>query len=293
MEFEEYVREQGAPLLRLAFVLSQDAQRAEDLTQTVLGDAYRHWRKVTAARSPDGYIRRMLVNAHLDWHRKRSSREQPSDLSTYEPRASEADIADEVTSRDRLRIALLTLSPRSRTALVLRSYADLDDTAIAEVMGISASTVRSTISRALSALRSGDIMTEQLEHDLRHLFHEDALNAPNPSLGTLAAEVRRRARRTRQVRMTLGVGLLVPASAAGVALLPSASLVQTPTQQSVVAPVHTPTHAGGGALPDTGWPHVPSRTLRPVWPSADSPSMAPWSQSPQGEPTGQEWNWDS
>lgn len=160
MEFEAYVREQGAPLVRLAFVLSQDAQRAEDLTQTVLADAYRQWRKVTAARSPDAYIRRMLVNAHLDWHRKRSSTEQPSDLSTYEPHAFEADIADEVTSRDRLRSALLTLSPRSRTALVLRFYADLDDTAIAEVMGISASTVRSTISRALLALRRGDIIKE-------------------------------------------------------------------------------------------------------------------------------------
>lgn len=93
-------------------------------------------------------------------------------------------------------------------------------------------------------------MTEQLEHDLRHLFHEDALHAPNPQLGTLAAEARRRARRTRQVRMTLSAGLLVAAAAAGVAMFSNASLVNSPTQQAVVAPVYRPTQTG--ALPDTG-----------------------------------------
>jgi RNA polymerase sigma factor (sigma-70 family) len=47
------------------------------------------------------------------------------------------------------------LAPRARTVLVLRYYADLDDAAIAEAMGVSASTVRATASRALETIRRG------------------------------------------------------------------------------------------------------------------------------------------
>ena len=157
MEFEDYVAEKGQSLLRLAYVLTRDAQLAEDLTQTALADAYRHWRKVTAARHPDAYVRRMLVNAHLSWHRRRSSTERPSDLTAREP-GLDADPADGVVSRDQIRLLVATLAPRARTVLVLRYYADLDDAAIAEVMGVSASAVRATASRALASLRSGGVL---------------------------------------------------------------------------------------------------------------------------------------
>ena len=154
MGFEEYVTEQGRSLLRLAYVLTSDPHRAEDLTQTVLADAYRRWPKVAAARSPEAYVRRMMVNAHLDWYRRRSSSERVTDLRDHEP-AAETDPADRIVAREALRSMLATLAPRARTVLVLRYYADLDDAAIAEAMGISASAVRATSSRALASLRNG------------------------------------------------------------------------------------------------------------------------------------------
>jgi RNA polymerase sigma-70 factor (sigma-E family) len=157
VEYEDYVAEKGQSLLRLAYVLTRDAQLAEDLTQTVLADAYRHWPKVTAARHSDAYVRRMLVNAHLSWHRRRSSTERPSDLTANEP-GLEADLADSVVSRDQIRQLVARLAPRARTVLVLRYYADLDDAAIAEAMGVSASAVRATASRALETLRSGAVL---------------------------------------------------------------------------------------------------------------------------------------
>jgi RNA polymerase sigma-70 factor (sigma-E family) len=157
VRFEDYVAEQGPSLLRLAYVLTRDAQLAEDLTQTVLADVFRHWRKVTAARHPDAYVRRMLVNAHLSWHRRRSSSERPSDLTANEP-GVEADLAEGVVCRDQVRHLVATLAPRARTVLVLRYYADLDDAAIAEAMGVSASAVRATASRALETLRSGAVL---------------------------------------------------------------------------------------------------------------------------------------
>jgi len=51
-------------------------------------------------------------------------------------------------------VLLAGLAPRARTVLVLRYYADLDDAAIAQAMGLAESSVRATASRALASLRS-------------------------------------------------------------------------------------------------------------------------------------------
>jgi len=150
--FEEFVAAHGQSMLRLAFVLSSDRHLAEDLTQTALADAYRHWRRVQAVGSPEAYVRRMLVNAHLSWRRRRSATERPTDLREATG-AVLADPGEEIAARDQMRVLLAGLAPRARTVLVLRFYVDLDDAAIAETMGVSASAVRATASRALASLR--------------------------------------------------------------------------------------------------------------------------------------------
>ena len=154
MNFEEYVAQRGQALLRLAYVLVRDAQLAEDLTQSALAKAYRNWSKVDAAGQPDAYVRRILVNAHLDTRRRRSSTETPAQLLPHLADPA-GDLAHEVVERDRIRRILDTLPPRARTVLVLRYYADMADAAIAEALGISVSGVRATASRALGALRDG------------------------------------------------------------------------------------------------------------------------------------------
>ncbi|GAA2635637.1 sigma-70 family RNA polymerase sigma factor [Paractinoplanes durhamensis] len=152
MSFEEFVAGHGRSLVRLAFVLSGDRQVAEDLAQTVLADAYRHWKRVQKAARPEAYVRRMLVNAHLSWRRRRWTTERPADLR-QETGTAVADAADAVAARDQMRVLLSRLAPRARTVLVLRYYADLDDAAIAAAMGVSESSVRATASRALASLR--------------------------------------------------------------------------------------------------------------------------------------------
>ena len=157
MTFQEYVSQRGHVLLRFAYVLTGgDAHSAQDLTQTTLVDVYRHWRRVTAADNSDAYVRRMMVNAHLRWHRRRSSAEVPAEQQDSD--STSADPADEVAARDETRRMLAHLAPRARTILVLRYYADLDDNAIADVMRISPSTVRATASRALAGLREKEAL---------------------------------------------------------------------------------------------------------------------------------------
>src|SRR3954447_18548523 len=57
VDFEAYVAARGTALLSFAYVLTGDAQLAEDLTQTALGQAYRHWSRVERAEHPDASVR--------------------------------------------------------------------------------------------------------------------------------------------------------------------------------------------------------------------------------------------
>ncbi len=158
MTFEDFVKEQGPALLRLAFVLTGDRDFAQDLTQIALADVYRHWRKVSAARSPEAYTRRVLINAHLSWRRRRWTREAPVEVKDTDIPAV-GDHADDIAARHDLRARVAALPPRARTVLVLRYWADLDDRAIAEAMGTSESTVRATAARAVAALRTATSTT--------------------------------------------------------------------------------------------------------------------------------------
>ena len=153
MDFEEYVAARGEALLRLARVLTGDPFTAEDLTQATLADVLRRWDAVCRASHPEAYVRRAMVNRYLSWRRRKATTEVP--VPSLEPLAAGSlpDPVVGVAVRDELRRALDRLAPRARAILVLRYYADLDDAAIADAMGIRASSVRATVSRALAALR--------------------------------------------------------------------------------------------------------------------------------------------
>ena len=56
--FEEYVATRGRALWKSAWLLTGDAQRAEDLVQTALVKCWRRWDKIAADGSVDGYVRR-------------------------------------------------------------------------------------------------------------------------------------------------------------------------------------------------------------------------------------------
>ena len=147
--FAEFVDREQPALLRLAVLLAGDRGHAEDLVQTALLKAYRHWRKVSASTSPSAYVRRVLVTSHTGWRRRRSTTEQVM--------AALPDLADawsEPPDPDEgLRAALRALPPRMRTAVVLRYYADLSEQQAAEAMGCSPSTVNTQTTRGLARLR--------------------------------------------------------------------------------------------------------------------------------------------
>jgi RNA polymerase sigma-70 factor (sigma-E family) len=151
--FEEYVTGRGPALPRVAYLLTQDRHRAEDLLQEVLVKAHRRWWRIEA---PDRYVRRAILDEYLSWRRRRSSHEAALDTlpDTAVPGDGGGDPAGPQADRDAMRAALARLPRRQRAVLVLRYYEDLDNSEIADLLGCEVATVRSLASRALAALRS-------------------------------------------------------------------------------------------------------------------------------------------
>ncbi|GAA3584665.1 SigE family RNA polymerase sigma factor [Kribbella ginsengisoli] len=152
MEFDEYVAARGQQLVRLGLVLSSDHHRAEDLAQTALMNAYRHWRRVRAMDDPHAYVRRILVNAYLATTRRSSSHETSSELDDVQHQEPDPSLA--LVEHDAMWQMLATLPTRERTVVILRYYEDLDYAAIATLLGIKDSTARASVSKALASLRA-------------------------------------------------------------------------------------------------------------------------------------------
>jgi len=150
--FDDYVRARGPALVRLAWLIAGDRHLGEDLAQEVLTKAYPRWNKIVAGGRPDIYLRQMLVNAHVSWRRKRSSGEVANGAARVEL-ADRGDLGAETANRDAVWRLIRRLPPKQRVTIVLRFYEDLDDVAIADILGCSPVTVRTHSMRALATLR--------------------------------------------------------------------------------------------------------------------------------------------
>ena len=147
--FNTFVAARSRHLLQTAYLLTGDRHRAEDLLQTALTRAYLRWDRIVS-EDPEGYVRRTLVNAHIDWWRRRPWREEPT---AELPDRPEPDAAGAYDARDAVLQALAVLSRRQRAVVVLRYYEDLSEHEIAAALGCSTGTVKSAASRAMAKLR--------------------------------------------------------------------------------------------------------------------------------------------
>jgi Sigma-70 region 2 len=112
--FEEFVHGRSAHLFKLALLLTgQNRAAAEDLLQIALERAYRRWASLSRGRSPEPYVRRVLVNASIDrWRTLGRRAERP--LDAIEAGPAVADRTGEVADRDLLVRSLAMLPPSRR-----------------------------------------------------------------------------------------------------------------------------------------------------------------------------------
>lgn len=160
LSFEEFVAARSGALWRSAWLLTGDAQKAEDLLQTALLKAWRNWGSIARDGAVEGYVRRALVTTYTDWWRRKWTAEVPTEEL---PDRADNQQFDEVNTRHDVISALAGLTRHQRVVVVLRYFNDLTEQQTAEALGCSVGTVKSQTARALKALRSSPMLADQEE----------------------------------------------------------------------------------------------------------------------------------
>ena len=123
-----------------------DAGLAEEATAEAFARAFARWSHVRSLDSPTAWVCRVAINEVRGRFRRRRVERRYLERQRlgHHPPPTEPDTA--------LWQALATLSPRARTAVVLRYVADLTEAQTADAMRIPAGTVASLLSRSRKQL---------------------------------------------------------------------------------------------------------------------------------------------
>jgi RNA polymerase sigma-70 factor (ECF subfamily) len=166
-ELEAFALAHYSRLIRLAGIVTRNADAAQDAVQTALERAWRHRRDlddpsrlrswldrivvreaIREARRRRGFLARVFGASSVEW------------LDVTEHAAAHVDTAIEATDQALLREVLATLSPGHRAVIALHLQVGYTVEETAGLLGIPVDTVRSRLRAARRRLR--DQMTEMI-----------------------------------------------------------------------------------------------------------------------------------
>lgn len=147
-EFAEFYESHRDDCLRTVLLSVGDRQLAEDLVAEGFAKAWLSWRKVRDFQSPQAWVVRIALNAHVSRWRRRRREVALGDHDVPVP----ADQGPAISAD--LLAALRRLSPRQREVITLRLLLDLDTESTARLLGISPGTVGAHLHKAVGTLRA-------------------------------------------------------------------------------------------------------------------------------------------
>ena len=139
--FDDLYRAEYAPMVQLARGLVDSFEQAEEIVQDAFAKVFERWDRLS---EPGGYLRVTVVNGARNELRKRELGRRLGLARRPETVGGEPD---------HLFDALASLPARQRMVHVLRYYADMTESEIAETLNVRPGTVKSAASRGLSKLR--------------------------------------------------------------------------------------------------------------------------------------------
>ncbi|MEV6490232.1 SigE family RNA polymerase sigma factor [Actinoplanes sp. NPDC051633] len=156
--YEDFVASRYRAIVRFGALLAGDTRLGEDLAQEGLIAAYRSWHRLGVPDGrPEAYVRQVMVRTAMRARRRRWLGEVPTDEL---PDAPGRGFADESDLSVQVLAGLRRLPVDQRVVLVLRFWADASEAEVAQTLGVAVGTVKSRTSRALAALRVGDLSIE-------------------------------------------------------------------------------------------------------------------------------------
>ena len=155
--WDEVVENHSDRVFRLAYRLTGNRPDAEDLTQEVFIRVFRSLESYTPGTF-EGWLHRITTNLFLDGARRKQRIRFDALSDERAARLESADIAPDTSYADQhfdddIELALATLPPDFRAAVVLCDVEGLTYEEIAEILDAKLGTVRSRIHRGRAMLR--------------------------------------------------------------------------------------------------------------------------------------------
>ena len=152
-DIERLYRTQRLSMVRLALLLVDDRETAEDVAQDAFAALHRRWQSLRTEDAAIGYLRTCVINgARSVLRRRRTVRRQPqpdADLFVAESADRRVLLAEE---HREVIAAMRRLPARQREVIVLRYWSELSEPQIAATLGISVGSVKSSASRGRDAI---------------------------------------------------------------------------------------------------------------------------------------------
>jgi RNA polymerase sigma-70 factor (ECF subfamily) len=130
---------------RAAYLVTYDAQAAEDIAQESFLAAIRALDRFDRRRPFGPWLHRIVVNRAIDWTRARALRAEVGLVESI-PASERAEPGGETF------VALERLSPEQRAVIVMRYMLEFTPGEIADALGLPRGTVNSRLRRGLDAL---------------------------------------------------------------------------------------------------------------------------------------------
>ena len=160
LDFAEFYRGSRDDCLRTVLVSVGDRDTAQDLVDEAFARACASWRTVSRHPAPAAWVIRTALNANISrWRRRRREVPVPDPGGLADPPALSG--ASDSSVDPSIMAALVRLPARQRQVVALRLFLDLDTSRTAQVLGVTPSTVKAHLSRALTSLRDDLIPTRQ------------------------------------------------------------------------------------------------------------------------------------
>lgn len=147
--------------VRVAYLITQDAELAKDVVQDVYLSVYRSIRTFDTTRPFAPWLMRSVVNAAVKAvrrQRQHDSLDEPDDTTDWndqlaDPAADPDEHLDTAATEQWIWEALASLTPERRAVIVLRFYLEMSEAEMAEQLEIPVGTVKSRLHAAKKQLR--------------------------------------------------------------------------------------------------------------------------------------------
>lgn len=151
--FESFFMRYEQPIFGYIFRITGDEQTAHDLCQEAFLRAWQHFDKIRAYTYPSAWLFRVAANLALSHLRRRASPVGGARLLGDDDSPARSDPALRFVESDLVMQTLRGLSPKQRSALVLREVYGLSCEEIGQVLGMTREAVKMALWRAREQFR--------------------------------------------------------------------------------------------------------------------------------------------